>query len=555
MKIHEKRGAFASVALASVLIVSVLGCASQQLAPSRSSEMGQPVVDPVTVAAAVPASAKSPAGPVAVDAGKPVVADKAVEPAAKVAVPEKKPEAPKVVPSTAPADKGEATQKIDPADAAFVERNQQSITVATLDNGIPVFIKRNPSNLVYSIQVVLKGHTVFTPVEKAGLEGLTLNSIARGSSSYPYDKLQALEYSTSSSIGASVGAYDLTSFDLVTLDRYFDKLFDAWADCFLNPAFDQGQFTQVLHDYQIDYQKYMSDPYSRATAKLHAAEFAQGPYAADFHGTEASLASITLDDVRSYYTSMAVPERMTIVAVGNFDPAALVTRLNGRFGKMPRKGISVPNPPPFAPAKNVLLEEFPSSQGLAYIRGDFSIPAVTSPDSVALKLGLSMLNDLLFEFVRIQHGACYSVWAQSFDARSPYGTIGVYKTKVPGEVKKYVDQAVDALASGKCIAAGTRENGTLVPVAESLSFYKGKFISGFYSSQETNGSIAGQIATSDFLYGDYAAYLKMAERVDSVSAQDVVRAVNKYVKGAHIQWVVLGEKALLDGVDKTDYLK
>jgi zinc protease len=515
--------------------------ASSSEASGGKGEQSTPAAKPVGQTPAVPKDGASTAKQAASSQGPSTTTDKS----AQAGTPGK---------AAKPA-KGKAASTISPADAAYVSKNLATISTGVLDNGIPVIIKRNSANRVFSIKVVLKGHTAFTPLEKAGIEGITLAAMTRGSAKYSYDNLQALQYATSSSIGGSSGSYDLTSFDLVTLDKYFDTLFDAYADCFLHPGFDGKQFDQVLRSWKIDYQKMMSDPYSRATTKLHAAEFASLPYAADFHGTEASLSSITLADVRAYYADFFAPERMSIVAVGDFEPSSLLAKLNASFGKMAKKGIALPPPPKLVVKGNVIFEEFPASEGLAYLRGDFSLPPLGSADSTALKLGFSMLDDLLFEYVRIRHGACYSVWSQTFDARAPYGTIGIFKTKVPEDVKKYVDEAVDALASGKCIAAGNRENGSIVPIADSIDFYKAKFINGFFSAQETNASIGGQIAASDYIFGDYSYYLKTAERIDAVSPEDIERAVNKYLKNAPIEWIVLGEKDMLDKVDRSQFLQ
>jgi zinc protease len=438
---------------------------------------------------------------------------------------------------------------------SFVEDNLKSITIASLDNGIPVFVKQSDANRVCALKVVLNGHVVFTPEEKAGLEAIVLSAMARGSRSYSYDDLQALQYRTSSAIRGSVMSYDLTSFDLLTLDKYFATLYEAFADCYLHPAFDAKQFSQVMNDYNIVFKKNMSDPYSRATTLLHAAEFASHPYEADFQGTESSLASITLDDAKRYYASAFAPERMAIIAVGDFDPVSLIAKLNASFGKMPKTGLQVPTPPALPGRGDLLIADDPSSEGVAYIRGDFPLPPLVSPDYTTAAFAFTMLSDLLFDVVRTEHGACYSVWVQGYAMKSPYGSFGVYKTTVPEAVKGYLDEAVGILASGRCLAAGAQGTGKYVPIADALAAYKAKYINAFYSTQSTNATIAGQIASSYFLRDDYSYYLKVAERIDAITVEDITRVIGAYVKDVPAFWIALGDKALLEKVQRSDYLK
>lgn len=454
----------------------------------------------------------------------------------------------------------------------FAAENLPSFTLARLDNGIPVVIKKSATNRILTVKAVLLGHVSLTPVEKAGLEAVTLRMLTRGSARFPYPEFQRILFEKSSSVAPSYGSFDSTSFDLVTIDSYFDELFEVYADAFLRPAWNAEEFPRVMNDFKVARQEAENDPWQRTVRLLHEEFFHGHPYAASWEGAGGSLESITLDDVKSYYAATFTSGRLVLVAVGNFDTARLLKKLNASFGAMPRSDFTRPPVPSFQGAvrPDLVVEPYDEAEGTAYVRGDFALPAPDSPDYPAVLVAFSLLDDLLFEVVRTQHGACYSVWSSVHGFTASYGDITVYQTSVPGKVKQYVDEAIAVLLDGRCLAGKVsasaegksgigretevkEQKGVFVPIAEALPFYKLQFITRFYSGQQTNISVASQIASSIVYQGDYRDYLLMVDRIAAVSAGDVVAAARKYLADNPALWIVLGDTHVLKNVDRADF--
>jgi zinc protease len=454
----------------------------------------------------------------------------------------------------------------------YARENLGTFSVAALDNGIQVIVKKSASNRILALKTVLVGQTSLVPEDKAGLEAIMLKMMTRGSSKYPYSEFQRLLFEKSASISPSFTSFDMSSLDLYTIDTYFDELLDAYADAFLHPAWNAEEFPRVMNDLKLAKRQAMNDPYSKSVIRVNDKFFAGHPYASSWDGTESSLTGITLDDVKAYYEKTMVSGRLFIVAVGNFDTAALVKKLNVAFGAMPKKPFTRPAVPPLGTFKtsDLMTEVFPQSEGLAYVRADFALPSPDSPDFPKLQVAMTLLDDVLFEIVRTQHGACYSVWSGIHPFSAGYGDITVYKTSVPGQVKQYVDDAISVLLSGKCIAGKVSasaegksgigqevqakdQEGVFVPIAEALPFYKKQFLSGFYSGQQTNISIASQIASSMLYHDDYTDYLLMVDRVNAVSDADVVRVVKTYIRDNPMIWIALGDAEVLKDVKKESF--
>jgi zinc protease len=443
--------------------------------------------------------------------------------------------------------------------SAFAAESLPTLSAFTLSNGIPVVVKRNAANRVLALSLVIRGGAAAATPETAGLESVALATMARGSASHSYGEIQDLLDATSSGMGRSVGL-DYSTYGLVTLDKYFAKLLPVWTDTLLRPSFAKKDFDQVLSEAKLALQSKDQDPWASTALAMNQAFFAGHPYAATPEGTKASLAAMSLDAAKAWYASAFSANRMFVVAVGDFDPAALRAELEAGIGKIPDRGYALPPPPPaFASGSgpsSLIKKEFPQSKGLAYVRGDFAAPGPESPDYMAFSIGMEMLSDLMLNVVRDKYGAVYtpSAYARSYLAN--YGSITMYKTKAAGKIKSYIDEAVAELAAGKALSvdpAGGEGAQPRMTIAEALPSYKAKFVNALFEGQSTNAQVAGRIAGSIVVVGDYRAWLLDMDRIDAVTPEAVSAAVAKYLLGGKITWLVLGSAdAILPAVD-VDY--
>lgn len=448
----------------------------------------------------------------------------------------------------------------------FMKANVGSISTHTLDNGITVIIKKQPSNRIYSMKVVYKGGVAMLPQGKDGLESLTLATMLRGSKKYTYDDLTKICFEKSSSISSSCNL-DSSVINLHTIDKYWSAMFEVFSDLLLNPTFDDKQLELVKINANNAIQKELTDPFDFTVKKLHDKIHAGHPYEMQPRGTKESIASIKTDNLKNWHQNKLTADRMFVVAVGDFNVRKLVADLNKTLGKIPVKDNKIPEVKPLEIKQNIFTEEFSGANGIGYIRGDYVIPSVTEKDFACLQLAYGMLNDLLFSVVRTDHAACYSVWASAHGFKAPYGSLVVFKTDQPSNAKLYFDEAIAILASGKTMnlkAQGmTGGEGNTVkvegeryaPIAESLASYKSKFVNGFFSGQFTNADIAGQIAGSYNSFGSPYEYLRFIDKINAVTADDILRVTNKYIVDGKISWMVVSDKQSLSKIDKSKFMK
>ncbi|HON12659.1 MAG TPA: pitrilysin family protein [Treponema sp.] len=440
---------------------------------------------------------------------------------------------------------------------AFEKENLNNFTTFTLSNGIPVILKRSNASQVFTLTLVLRGGSLLASPQTAGYEQVALQTMTRGSKNYTYEDIQTLLDETSSALAAS-STFEYATFSITGLQKYQKTLLSLWADCLINPSFKEQDFAQVLSDAQLALQSKEQDPWTKTAVVMNQEFFGQHPYGNVPEGTMESLGAMKLQDATNWYAQQFSANRIFIVAVGAVDPQELRKGLESSVAKIPDKKVTLPKEAPgFSVSSRLVRQEFPASRGLAYLRGDFPAPAPADPDYMALNVGLKMVSDLFFNVVRDKYGATYSPAAYIRAFPVNYGSLVMFKTKVPDKIKSYIDEALADFGRGYCVAidADTAEDPSArVPISEALPTYKALFVNEYYQSQETIGQQANTIISSVINTGDYRTYLKDMTKIENLSAEQIQQAVSTYVLKGPITWVVTGSRDMIDAVPEQDYV-
>ena len=201
---------------------------------------------------------------------------------------------------------------------SFARTNAASFSTFTLSNGIPVVLKRNTANAVTTLSLVLRGGSLLVDPSRAGIEGVMLRTLARGSASWPWARLSDKLDETSSSFGAE-SAFDYSLYTLTTLDRYFAELLPIWAGTLTEPGWAQSDFDRVIQDARLALKRKDQDPWATTATAMNKVFFAGHPYAAATDGTKESLAAMDLAAVKEYRERSWSANRLFVVAVGDFE--------------------------------------------------------------------------------------------------------------------------------------------------------------------------------------------------------------------------------------------
>ena len=385
-----------------------------------------------------------------------------------------------------------------------------------LKNKIPVYYKSVDSTKMASVIICVKGGTLMYDREHSGIEAELFELMSRGSEKYSYDDIRRLAYDSSFSIGSSSN-FAGSAFTLSCLSSYIDKSLDVFLDCFLNPAFDQTQYDNMMTECDQGLQRLENNPQSLLSYTISKEVYKNHPLGTSSSVLPESRSNMTLENLKKYYKEILDAKRIFVVAAGDINLSKLRRALEKTLAKIPAQEneFFVPDPPAFAikgPA--VSLKSPALKKGSGHIALVFKSPAYNSPDLIAARVAASMYNESLFNIVRTKYGACYTPSASVGFSPAPYGMVFLYRVSDMENAASYIPQA--------------EEDFLQSDIEGNIKGYIKKYINSAYQNQMTCSSIASRSATALLTFGDIDGFDKLAAAAKNVTADDVRRVFRQY---------------------------
>ena len=212
----------------------------------------------------------------------------------------------------------------------------QSILDTTLANGLHVVIVRDPLAPVVTQQVTYLVGANQSPDGFPGMAHATEHMMFRGSPGLTADQLSGI----SAQLGGDMDAYTTST----TTTYYFTVPAD---DLDLTLKIESLRMAGV-DDTQADWEKERgaieqevardnSSPMFVLQAKARQRIFAGTPYADTGLGTKESFDQTTADMLKSFYNTWYAPDNALLVIAGDVDPRAVLSKVEGLFGKIPAR--------------------------------------------------------------------------------------------------------------------------------------------------------------------------------------------------------------------------
>ncbi|MCI1208996.1 MAG: insulinase family protein [Treponema sp.] len=408
----------------------------------------------------------------------------------------------------------------------------------TLNNGIPVYIKKNTANRLYALDIVVTGGSNMLSPEKSGLESSLFTMMTKGSDRYPYAEIQKIEYETN--IGLS--SYSLNEGSLLgisCIDYYFDRTLPLLVDAFMHPAYEDQQYQLLLQSARQSIQQRKNDPSSILYETAVKQIFKNHPYETRVNVTEDSLGNITVSDMKALHKTLMDAKRISIIAVGNIDGKALVEKLNKTIGTIPALEESfIPVSVPLQKISgDPVVVSHPSAEGTGYIARVLALPAIDSADFIPCCIASDIYSEILFNIVREKHGACYTPGSSVYATMSPTAFEYISKASDLQNITKYMAESRDLMVQGTLIA-GKNKDGSykFVPIDDKLEGYKNSFLNSQYASVQTNEGVASRMAVSLIRLGNTEQLDKISAKAEQVTAADIERVFKKYWVNNTSRW-------------------
>ena len=417
---------------------------------------------------------------------------------------------------------------------------------ATLPNGAVVALVEKRDTPLVSMNVTVRGGGLGDPAGKDGTASLYTDLIQKGAGNRTAAQFAEALENVGGSLSAGAGTESI-GVSASFMSRDVDLMLELVADVLQRPRLDAAEFekARTLAVQSIVAAK-DSDPRALMSSYGDAWLFRGHPYGRSVGGSEASLAAVTLDDIKRYYAGQVGGDRLIITVVGDFDSGTMLQQLERSFGNWRKAGEPLPIVPSPAEVtgRPVLLVDKPGATQTYFWLGNVGAsrtdPARTAQSVVNTVFGgrfTSMLNTEL----RIKSGLTYGANA-SFSRPSQPGSFRIASYSETGKTAQAIDMALETLARLH------KEGLDADQLKSSQSYMLGQFP----PSIETNGQIAARLA--DMLFHglgpeDVNEYATRVTKVDMAAVRSAIE--RSFPQPDNLAVVLIGDAAKIrDAVKK-----
>jgi zinc protease len=413
----------------------------------------------------------------------------------------------------------------------------------SLSNGMKVWgIVQNELPLVqYSI--IIDGGHMLDKVEKAGVANLVASMMNEGTKTKTPEELEEAIGLLGASIRVTSSNEDI-SVEVSSMAKNFEKTIALVQEILLEPRWDSEAFELAKSRIINNLKRNAASPDYLASSTLNKLMFGDNILATDATGTEASVKTITIDDLKEYYNKYFSPSITRFLVVGDVDVTRVKKALTDLNLKWKPKivvipEIKVPGPPD---KSQIYFVDVPGAKQSVISIGAPSLSR-TNPDfypaTVAnYKLGGSF-NGIFNLILREDKGFTYGA-RSNFNGAKNYGSF-IASSRVR------TNSTLESVSIFKTEMDKYRKN---IP-QEYIDFTKSSLLKNNALRFETLGSLLGMLNTMTS-YNLPDNYIKQEETfIKGLTVDKQLELANKYIDPSRMYYVVVGDaKTQLNDLEK-----
>ena len=427
-----------------------------------------------------------------------------------------------------------------PKVASFPDLSFPKLQRATLDNGIKVVLAERHSIPVVQMELLFDAGYAADQDKKLGTSSFSMAMLDEGTKDLDSVEIAKRKQRLGAEIGSDC-SLDTCSVSLNALDSHLKPSLDLFADIVRNPAFRDADIARIRGQWLASIAQEKSQPTTLALRILPPLLFGKGnAYAIPFtgSGTEASIKSLTADDMRGYVHDWIRPDNATLLVAGDTTLDKLLPELNRVLGdwKAPASAVPKKNLAKAAlPAKSsVYLLDRPGAQQTVILAGEVA-PSTKADNSMAIDtmlgaFGGTFTSRLNMNLREDKHWA-YGAFAFAPDAIGQRPLV-MY---APVQTDKTGPSASEVLKEAKGIVSDK-------PLTEAeVQKIKDNDVRSLPGRFETTSAVLGAV-TGIVKYDrpdDYVETLK--QKTAAITVKDAQAAANEVIHPDKLTWVIVGD--------------
>ena len=414
------------------------------------------------------------------------------------------------------------------------------IQKGALSNGLAVWLIESHEVPIVQVNLLVRAGAGDDPADRFGAADLTAAMLDEGAGG-----LSALEIADAIEfLGATLrtsGGFDSIAVQLNAPGARLADALPVMADVALRPTFPEADLERLRQERLTDLLQARDDPTAIVGPAFSRVVFGtRHRYGISAIGTEATLTAMTQQDLIDFHAAFFHPSNAVLVVVGDTTLDAALPLLEPAFARWPDTGAVARAPVPTASQlteREVHMVDVPGAEQSQIRIGWVGVPRST-PDYFALDVLNTVLGgsftSRLNQNLREEHGYTYGA-ASAFQMRR---SAGAFLAAAGVQTDATAAALTEFFAEFRAI---------LDPVpADELEASKNYLALGFPGGFETLRELSGNVEElilydlPDTHFEEYVA------SVQAVTAADVQRAAERYIKPLRFAVVIVGDLARIE---------
>jgi predicted Zn-dependent peptidase len=418
-------------------------------------------------------------------------------------------------------------------------------TRTILHNGLRLITVPMPSFESATVMVMVGAGSRYENQKNSGISHFLEHMAFKGTEKRP----SAMDIaSLIDGIGGEFNAFtgkETTAYYVKSSSEHVELSLDLLADMLQHSKLDPVELNKERGVIIEEINMYEDTPMRKVGDIYEQLLYGDTPMGWDISGTKEVINSVNREDFVDYMASLYSPHNMTVVVAGGIDVKKVEELVEKYFGKMSRFDTLVADKVIDSQENAALLVKEKKTEQVHIALGVRTIP-LEHPDRYALDVFSAILgggmSSRLFHEVREKRGLGYYVRTSS-DSYTDCGTLvttaGIDPTRAEEAVKVILEQYDLSKKPG---------NITADELKKAKEFLKGHFV----LELEDSRSVASFYAHEELLESRLDTPVKVNEKIDAVSLEDIERVAQKYLVEKTLNLAVIGNFA--DGKKFEDLL-
>jgi len=417
----------------------------------------------------------------------------------------------------------------------------------TLKSGVTAYVAENRELPTFELSILVRTGEIYDPLEKAGLARMAGHLMRNGGTR----DMTAKEIDERVAFLAGEISVEMDDTEaearLFCLSKDIDEGLDLLKEVLRTPVFDQETLDRYRADILSEMEQRNSSTRDIEVREWYYLMFGDHPHAMPYRQTEASINSVTREDLLAFHAKYFFPGNFIVAVSGDFETGEIVSKLDAMFDGWPDQELDLPEipdeiPDPTPGVYMVAKDDVNQSRirlGHIGVKRDI-------PDQYALLvmndiLGGGGFTSRIVRRVRSDEGLAYSAGCR-FDRPVDY----------PGTFRAFFQtkHATAAFGTGLIVTEIERIRNEKCEL-ETVENSKAGFISDIVNPFSSKSMIVSTFAYDAYTGRPDTYWQDYADNMRAVTPDDVLAAAQKYLHPDKLVFLVVGDpEAVEQGSDK-----